>query len=508
MRFLQFFWLGAVGLLVFANCETKAPVPAYLGQGMMSGEVTDQSVILQTRLTASDTLIDRDVPGQTGVVKFVLGTEEQLSKPDVQTDWLPADSTADYIVKAKITGLQPDQRYYYRALYGTDPDHARESPAATFRTNPGPESAAPVSFVVVTGMNYYHFHYGNYHGPDRYQGADKHLGYPALEAIAKLSPDYFIGTGDNVYFDHPAKVDYDRALARGKQPLPGLFDGEAVTTEAGMRRKYHVQFVQPRFRDLFRQVGTYWEKDDHDYRLNDADPYTDFPLSHELGIKNFKEQLPVTDPADPDAVTYRTIRLSRDVQIWLVEGRDYRSANDAPDGPQKTIWGEEQKAWLKRTLLESDATFKFLISPTPMVGPDDAYKKDNHVNPEGFRYEGDQFFAWLKENDFLNKNFYVICGDRHWQYHAVHPSGFEEFSTGALVDNNSRAGRVAGDPNSTDPEGLIKQLYVQGTPEQASGGFLLVSVASPNAGKIARFRYYDEKGTLLYETEKFAKSRR
>ena len=85
--------------------------------------------------------------------------------------------------------------------------------------------------------------------------------------------------------------------------------------------------MQPRFQDLFAEVGTYWEKDDHDYRLNDADPFTDFPISHELGISSFKEQLPITDPKDKNALTYRTYRMNKDVQIWMLEGRDYRSAN-------------------------------------------------------------------------------------------------------------------------------------------------------------------------------------
>ena len=56
-----------------------------------------------------------------------------------------------------------------------------------------------------------------------------------------------------------------------------------------------------------------------------------------------------------------------------------------PDGPTKTIWGAEQLAWLKSSLLESDATFKLLVSPTPMVGPDDLRKTDNHTNIGGFR---------------------------------------------------------------------------------------------------------------------------
>jgi len=54
------------------------------------------------------------------------------------------------------------------------------------------------------------------------------------------------------------------------------------------------------------------------------------------------------------------------LQIWLVEGRDFRSPNTITDCPDKSIWGKEQKEWLKKTLLESDAIFKLLISPTPI----------------------------------------------------------------------------------------------------------------------------------------------
>ena len=136
-----------------------------------------------------------------------------------------------------------------------------------------------------------------------------------------------------------------------------------------------------------------------------------------------------------------------------------------------------------------------------MVGPDDAYKKDNHVNHDGFRYEGEAFFDWIVENDFLNKNFYIVCGDRHWQYHAKHPKGIEEFSTGALVDNNSRAGRISGDPESTDPEALITQHYVQGTEETATGGFLNVKVTDGDNPEL-HFIYFDENGKLLYQTTK------
>ena len=288
----------------------------------------------------------------------------------------------------------------------------------------------------------------------------------------------------------------------------------AARTPAELRRKWHEQFVQPRYAELFAEVPTYWEKDDHDSRFNDSDNTGDTEPSPELGIATFLEQVPVVDPDAPNPVTYRTHRINRDLQIWLTEGRDYRRPNMMASGPEKTLWGAEQLQWLERTLLESDATFKILISPTPMIGPDDAeqagraaeghdpLKRDNHADPAGFQHERDEFFEWLIANRFLEEqNFYIICGDRHWQYHSIHPTGFEEFSTGALVDGNSRLGRSPGDPDSTDPEGLIRQPYTQTEP---SGGFLHVTI-SPGVRPTATLRFHDELGVLLHTVEKLAR---
>lgn len=484
------------------GCSQPLTSPTvYLGQGMMVGEVTTHSVLLQARISRSDTFIDHDLPGAYGLGIFQLTTDSTFTRV-LTSDTLYALPKNDFLLKTKMEGLQAGRIYYYRLQYGGDEAMRQLSPISQFKTLAGPSSSEEISFVAVTGMNYYHFHFGKYDRTKAYKGADKALGYPALEAIEDLQPDYFIGTGDNVYFDHPDSSNFSKALAAGKNPHPGNYNGAAVTDESGMRQKYHQQFGQARFKALFQKVGTYWEKDDHDYRFNDADTTQQFSISHALGVKSFREQLPVVDPKDSGATTYRTHRMNADLQIWLLEGRDYRSPNAMPDGPDKTLLGQTQLDWLKMSLLKSDAAFKLIISPTPLVGPDDAYKRDNHVNRRGFRYEGEALFAWLTENGFLRKGLYLICGDRHWQYHAIHPSGFEEFSTGALVDNNARAGRLAGDPKSTDPDGLIQQPYIQGKSESASGGFLLVRVHREAQTPKLSFQFYDEQGLLLYETTK------
>ncbi len=461
------------------------------GMGIMAGEVSDRSALVQVRLTATDQLQDGDVPGAWGVVEFTLQLAD--GSGDVQTQILRALPQRDFIARAHFDQLQPGSRYLCKTRIGLDDRSLTGGPQVEFKTHPGPDLAKQIRFVVVTGMNYAKFHgddridrkqhrvENNTDLPAPYAGPDKELGYPALATILKFRPDFFVGTGDNVYYDTP--------------------DNPRAETVPEMRRKWHQQFVQPRYRDLFAQVPTFWMVDDHDYRIDDGDNTGEFLPLPETGRRILLEQLPYAPFTAPAAKTYRTYRLSRDLQIWLPENRFYRSPNLMPDGPGKSIWGAEQKRWLKETLLASDATYKLLISPTPMIGPDDLRKKDNHCDIGGFRHERDAFFGFLKENGLDQQNFFMVCGDRHWQYHALDSTGFEEFSCGALVDANSRLGRMPGDPAGTDPRGLIKHLHVQ---TKRSGGFLMITCNPSSESGPARlsFEFFDELGQPLYAHHK------
>jgi len=468
-------------------------------QGIMAGEVTHHSAILQSRITASSITPDEDVPGQNGIAWFQVSTDESF-KNFIQSDLLRAEALHDFIVKTKIENLRPGKKYYYRLVYGKDRNILKTSAVGEFHTLPIGDESDEITFSVITGMNYYVFKHGRYDPSHAYQGDDRELGYPALESIIKTSPDFAVFTGDNVYYDHPNRRDFLNAVEAGLNPIPGPFNGAAVTDAKGVRHKYHQQFSQPRFRKFFQRIPAYWEKDDHDYRFNDSDPYLPYPISADSGAALFREQVPVVYPVDNSQRVYRTFRINDSVQIWLVDVREYRSPNSMKDGPEKTLWGETQREWLKQTLLESDASFKLLISPTPMVGPDGYGKNDNHANLDGFRYERDHFFAWLIDHGLLAENFYIICGDRHWQYHAIDPTGVEEFSCGALVDANAVVGFFPGDESSSDPEGKIVHRY---HPSQERGGFLNVSILSPVGGEPRMtVRFYDVRGNLHYEVVK------
>lgn len=480
----------AIVFLVTASCKKELNVnPDFL---VLSGELTSTSIILQGRTSASDTLINNDMPGLDCNARIQWSSDSSFRNIS-ETELIGLNMHNDFIIKEKVTGLEPGSRYFFRIKAEMPGEETVYSQTGTFETFPAPGEAEETSFAIATGFNY-----ANYYGKDttinrRYAdqprklgatGVDRILGFEAFETVKKLGVDFFIANGDVVYYDKPSSD-------------PAMW----ARTPGEMRAKWHRYFTMPRNREMCLGVPVYFLKDDHDHRFNDCDTvYHDRDPSSQLGIEIFKEQVPVTDPSAADATTYRTHRMGKDLQLWFVEGRDYRSPNSSKDTVGKTIWGKEQKEWLMQTLAESDATYKVLISPTPMIGPDDAYKKDNHTNPGGFQTERDEFFSFLAEEDLIGNGFYIICGDRHWQYHSIHPNGLEEFSCGAFIDQNSRAGRLPGDPKSTDPDAELTVPYVQ--TDDWGGGFLKVDLVMDQEDPVLFFRFRDMAGNIRYEVKR------
>lgn len=464
-------------MLLAARLSQAAEI--HHAQGEMAGEPTADSVLLQSRLTAitgPELDAEGDVPGAVGVACFEWSESADFSGAR-RTPWTKAAPESDFVVRARLEGLEPGMRYHYRIVLGPDESNVRTGPARSFRTLPGSASEAPLSFAMGSCQNYAFF----MNGPRGTGGGapeeDQRLGFPAYAALLARKPDFFIGTGDIVYYDHPTKT--------------------AAKTLPELRKKWHEQFRMPRLVEFFGATAAYWSKDDHDFRFNDADRGGAKQPDTPTGIRLFREQLPIHPVGDDGSPNYRTHRVHRHLQLWFVEGRDYRSPNDMPDGPDKTLWGFEQRDWLQRTLKESDATWKVIVAPTPLVGPDRDSKRDNHTNTRGFRHEGESFLAWLAENGI--DNAMSFCGDRHWQYHSVHPTGFEEFSCGALNDENAIRGERPGGPKTTDPEGRIEQRFLYPEP---TGGFLHVRLEGKPA--TLRIAFVDDEGKVLHESARSA----
>ena len=128
---------------------------------------------------------------------------------------------------------------------------------------------------------------------------------------------------------------------------------------------------------------------------------------------------------------------------------------------------------------------KVLVSPTPLVGPDRVNKRDNHSN-EAFMHEGNEIRSWLQSN--VPDNFFVVCGDRHWQYHSVHPTaGVQEFSVGPA--SNSHASGSPGEDKTYHKFHRVK------------GGFLCVELHPNGAESEIAFQLRDVDGAVGYEAK-------
>ena len=465
-----------------SHAHSRAEI--FNAQGEIAGEPTQTSILLQSRLTAisgPETDETGDIPGTPGVARFEFGTDADFQTTSL-TPWLRAEAARDFIVRTRLEGLQPGTSYFYRVLFGESENALKKGPPRSFRTLPDPAADVGMSFVMGSCQNYAFFMHGiRGDGGGAASEADRREGYPAYAAMLALHPDFFVGTGDIVYYDHPVKT--------------------AARTLPELRKKWHEQFRFPRMTRFFSSTPAFWSKDDHDFRFNDADLVGEKKPLPQTGISVFREQMPLLPAEDETSPSYRTYRAHHHLQLWFTEGRDYRSPNDLPDGPGKTIWGREQRAWLERTLRESDATWKVIISPTPMVGPDSNRKADNHANLKGFRHEADDFFSNLKRDGI--HNVMIFCGDRHWQYHSIHPLGFEEFSCGALNDENAINGVKSGSPDSTDPQGLIIQRFLYPKP---TGGFLHITLRGGSQATL-KIAFCDDLGAVAYALEKSYQAR-
>lgn len=466
----------AFALLAISTPTCLLAAGPFQATGLKVGEVTDTTAIVWTRLTKNASRNPANAPmvklnyvaGQTGRRGRIKSVEypEGLTVADIsdaapgtagrvrarykpadadqwnETEWALVDPKRDFTHQFTLAKLKPNTKYDVR-IDALRIDEAGPSLEGSFKTAPAADDPARVVFTVSTGQ--------------AYKDTDRPDGYQIYPTMRKLDPSFFVHTGDIIYYDRLAKT-------------PGL-------------ARYHWQrtYSLATNVDFHNNVTSYFIKDDHDTWTDDCWPTMNtksmFEFTFKQGLGIFKEQVPMGD------LTYRTRRWGKDLQIWMVEGRDYRSPNNMPDGPDKTIWGAEQIAWLKRTVKESDAAFKVLISPTPIVGPDRDNKRDNHSNKD-FTVEGDK----VREFIAAQKNMVVVCGDRHWQYMSIHPqTGVREYSCGPASDKHA-----GGWKQSDYREDYHRFLKV-------AGGFLSATAERQDGKPTLNFRYHSVDGDVRFE---------
>jgi len=463
-------------LAAFGPALAAAPEGSRQATGVKIGEVSPVSAIVWTRRTSAfnrlddgilrrrhiprnldirpenvDALVDQfegACPGAPGFVRLHLETVDARASKRL-TRWMDVNAAADFTHAFRLDGLRPATSY--RFAVETRPASGKRSDekiAGAFRTAPLAHTAAPVRLALLSCQ--------------KYSRMDRADGYWIYDSIAQWSPDFLLGCGDNVYYDT-------------EDPI-----ANSVKTA---RHHWHRTFSLATVRSCLQKVPGYWQYDDHDVWDSDCWPGMEdvrtSPLTMSQGQSLFREQVPSPEPGKP---LYRRFRWGTALEIWLPDSRAYRSPNPSPDGPQKTIWGPEQKKWLMDTLRASDAQWKIMVNPNPMIGPDHKGKADNHANP-AFAFEGAAFRRWLKQE--VGGNVILVNGDRHWQYHSADPeTGLHEFGCGPASDGHATS------PSEGEDRRYHKFLRVK-------GGFLAISV-DPRADNSLVCEHRDVRGGVVH----------
>ena len=435
----------------------------HLTSGFKVMEVTEKSAILWTRTYAqakpnpirhqredkvfrhpidfneqmSRNDLDGGVPGIPGFVLFRITNGKSVK----ESDWIPTNEETGFIAAWAFKKLKPATAYEVKVFAKNITDGIIRTFTGSFVTAPKPSKSTPISLTTSTCQYFW-----SYDDPDE--------GFKTYLSMAKMKPDFFVQTGDYVYYDKPGPLAKDLNTAR---------------------HKWHAMDSWPSLRSFHRNTPMYMIKDDHDLLKDDvSDPNSSYgSLSYQDGLKVWYENVRLHDKP------YRTVRWGKDLQIWLVEGREYRSLNQMEDGPEKTIWGAEQKEWFEQTLQKSKATFKIVFSATPIVGPDRKNKADNHSN-ETFRNEGE----WLRKLLSGLDNLFVITGDRHWQYYSIDgATGVHEFGSGPVSDAHAQGWN----PEDKRPQHQFLRV---------KGGFLGIKVFRDGKEPRIEFTHYDVDGGI------------
>lgn len=451
------------GFLCLTAQETEN---VYFTTGFKVGELTSSSAVVWTRLCKDQKPVpvkhhrketvfrhpidfndnmpvwqmDGAVSGTSGQVRIKLISKDTL----IKSDWKYVSSYKDFTLKKKFEKLSANTNYSIVIQGRKNATSPITEINGQFRTAPLANQIAPVFFTSSTCQYYWSFD-------------DANRGFKIYDSMKKLGPLFHCQTGDYIYYDKPGPMVDNLELAR---------------------HKWHAMNSWPSLSGFYRETPLYQQKDDHDLLRDDAGP-TSKPLgelTYEDGLSIWKEQVPLM------GLPYRTFRWGKDLQIWVVEVREYRSENRTPDSMDKTIWGTEQINWFKQTVETSDASFKILVSPTPIVGPDRAKGKyDNHSNVS-FQTEG----RWLRKY-LADNHVFVINGDRHWQYVSMDPeTGLWEFSQGPVSDFHAQGWTA----NDIRPQ--HKFLRVK-------GGFLGVKVHRDEDGPTIKFIHYDVDGNEVHK---------
>jgi alkaline phosphatase D len=421
--------------------EAVVLVPEVLPQGITVGDVTATRALLWMRT---------DGPALVQVEYAPPSVWDKASKlataiaPVARTARLTTTPETDYTVTIPLADLVPATRYRYHVLVGRAAEagnyvEARLVARGEFTTQPDERTSASLSFAWS----------GDLGGQGRCRQGPG--GYPIFDVMRKQDPDFFLFLGDTIYAD---------SACPSPPNEPGA-DFTAATLEE-YRARHRYQRGAESLRRFLETVPVYVTWDDHEVRNNFAGPVE---AQMPAGRQALREYWPIASPAEAPHRLYRSIRYGADLELFILDTRQYRSRNADPDGPDKTMLGPAQLQWLLDGLKTSTATWKVIATSVPLSIPKGGGASipgnDGWAGgPDGTGFERERQVIVDAILGQKLKNVVFIAGDVHWvQANAYDPNqdgvaDFHEFVAGPL---SARPGRITAAAEGLHPTRLINE---------------------------------------------------
>ena len=429
----------AVRILLAALCVAALPASAKLT--VMHGYADYTSALLW---------VMADAPGPVEITWRAEGESEGAGADRKLT--LDAGAASGNVVLARLTGLTPGKAVPYRVTGDAD------TRGGTLTTQPYWSRAADARDLAIAFGSCFFLADAN----PRWGGQEYGGGFEIFDAIAGMKPDLMIWAGDNLYFQKPDELD-----------------------PSSMAMRYQRQRTFAPLSKLLTAAPHIAIWDDHDYGPNDAD--MSYVMKGE-SLQLFRRFWANPSYGLPDVPGIFGRARWGDVDVFLLDDRWYRSANKAPDGPDKTMFGAQQLAWLRNALLHSTARIKLVVNGSQLWNRANRFEGWNH-----FATEQRAFADWLAAQDIDGLIF--LSGDRHFgELLKVERAGtysLYEFTSSPLTS------RPYANPDAAErqnPDLVPGTLAVQRQ-------FGMIRVTGPGNDRRVALESYDSSGKLLWRHE-------
>ena len=320
--------------------------------GIASGDVTDSSVVMWTRLAPEPLEAGGGMEPCSIPVQWELSLDPAMSRV-VRRGEAVATPIFAHSVHVDIDGLEPGREYWYR--FSTS---KHTSPIGRTKTLPHKESRPDsFRFIVASCQNYTHGY------------------FVAYEHMIRDEPDFIIHLGD--YFYDTSFGETFRRHETEKAPV-SLTD---------FRRRHALYKTDKHLQQAHAQIPFFTAIDNHD-AIEDADP--EKFAQRAAAYQAWYEHMPVRGyaaPGDNHFHLHRQIPIGELIQISLLDGRQFRDKkeicdnNDYPDygfgnyrercdlvfDEDRSMLGKEQERWLTTSLVENTASWNVIASPGPLL---------------------------------------------------------------------------------------------------------------------------------------------